>query len=306
MDVFLTLVIRLLPLYLLIGLGYLAKRYLSVDKDHIAKLLIYILSPAILFHGAYTSPLTAGSLTLPIVFFVVCCAMCVAAYVISSLLWNDSRRNIAAFTSGTGNTGYFGLPVALALFGESSISLMVLAMMGFLAYETSLGLFIAARGARSVKKSLATVFSIPGPYAFALGILLNVTSMQLGATYESFILNARGAFTVLGMMMIGLAMADIKKGTFDIRFLATVFSFKFFLWPLTILSLLWLDTHILSLWSKEIHDVMILLSIVPLAANTVVWATEFKSYPSSAALAVFSSTAFALVYIPAMVYIFIA
>lgn len=306
MEILLTLIIRLIPLYVFIALGFLAHRYLRVQKEPIAKLLIYILSPAILFHGAYTSPLNAGSLILPLLFFLLSCGMCLVSYAVTSFYWTDARRNIAAFTAGTGNTGYFGLPVAVALFGEQSISLMVLAMMGFLAYETTLGLFIAARGAFSVRQSIATIFRIPGPYAFILGILFNLSSVSLGIGYESFMTNARGAFTVLGMMMIGLAMADIRTTTIDFSFLATVFSFKFILWPLSVLSVIWLDRTTLALWDADVHHVMILLSIVPLAANTVVWATEFKSYPEKAALAVLLSTIFALAYIPTMAYVFIS
>ena len=48
-----------------------------------------------------------------------------------------------------------------------------------------------------------------------------------------------------------------------------------------------------------------LLSIVPLAANTVELASLFKSQPEKAATAVLLSTIFALVYVPVMTTYFI-
>jgi predicted permease len=45
---------------------------------------------------------------------------------------------------------------------------------------------------------------------------------------------------------------------------------------------------------------LFLISIVPIAADTVVFATEFKSHPQKVAITVFLSTIFALIYIPAI------
>ena len=53
------------------------------------------------------------------------------------------------------------------------------------------------------------------------------------------------------------------------------------------------------------YPVMIVMSIVPLAANTVALAVEFKTYPEKVTIAVLSSTVFALFYIPFMVTFFL-
>jgi len=60
----------------------------------------------------------------------------------------------------------------------------------------------------------------------------------------------------------------------------------------------WVDNITLQLYNTSIHKVMILMSIVPLAANTVAFATELKAQPEKASLAVMLSTLFALFYIP--------
>ena len=46
---------------------------------------------------------------------------------------------------------------------------------------------------------------------------------------------------------------------------------------------------------------MILMSIVPLAANTIALASDLDVHPEEATIAVFLSTIFALFYIPFMV-----
>ncbi len=75
MDVFFTLIAKLIPIYVLIGLGYaLTKRY-KIDKDSIVKLSIYLVAPVVIFHGVYTLDLSGKVLFLPLLFFMVSTAL---------------------------------------------------------------------------------------------------------------------------------------------------------------------------------------------------------------------------------------
>lgn len=69
--------------------------------------------------------------------------------------------------------------------------------------------------------------------------------------------------------------------------------------------ILWVDTTYLHFCTPLMHQVMFLLSIVPLAANTVALATELKAEPEKAATSVFFSTLFVLFYIPVMTMLFL-
>ncbi len=50
--------------------------------------------------------------------------------------------NILAFATGSGNTGYFGIPVGIALFGEKVLPVFIIAGFGFILFENSLGFFL--------------------------------------------------------------------------------------------------------------------------------------------------------------------
>nr|CAD7415397.1 unnamed protein product [Timema poppensis] len=56
----------------------------------------------------------------------------------------DNTRNILAFSSGSTSMGYFGLPIAMALFDEDSVSVYVVCYIGMALFENSLGFYIAA------------------------------------------------------------------------------------------------------------------------------------------------------------------
>lgn len=306
MTVFLTLVLKIIPLYILIALGFVAGRYLKASKETVARLLIYIIAPAVIFNSVFMTPIAANVLSLPVLFFVLCCVMCLITFAISKHIWSDATKNILAFTAGTGNTGYFGLPVAIALFGTDIAGLVVISTLGFVLYENSLGFFITARGHHTVRESILRVVKLPTIYAFAIALILNLLGVKLGQIYTDFATLFRGAYTVLGMMLIGLGLSSITNFKFDFKFVSASFIAKFVVWPIIIFSIIALDKAFFGFFTEQIHKVMMLMSIVPLAANTVAYATELNAHPGKASFAVLLSTLFALVYIPLILLMFLS
>jgi malate permease and related proteins len=298
MDLFILLLQKLAPLYAIIFLGFLAGKFLGVKKESIASLLIYIITPLVVLNGVVTTKITPSVISLPLLFFVLCSLMAVTFLYIGGKLWKDSTKNILAFTAGTGNTGYFGIPVALALFDQSVLGLVVLSILGFVLYENSVGFFITASGSFTSRQALHKVLRLPSLYAFFLGLIINFSGLHLGQGFFDAAASFRGAYTVLGMMIIGLAIASIETLKLDVKFISLSFMAKFVVWPLVVGLIIWLDNNYLHFYSPTIHNVMLLMAIVPLAANTVAYAAELKTQPEKAAIAVFFSTLLALVYIP--------
>ena len=306
MGIFLTLLIKIIPLYLIILLGYVAGRYLKAQKETVARLLIFIIAPAVIFNSVLTTKLSVSVLSLPILFFSLCCLICLATFSIAKKIWSDPTKNILAFTSGTGNTGYFGLPVAIALFGPDIAGLVVISTLGFVLYENSLGFYITARGNHSAKESLKRVIKLPTIYAFLIGVIINLLGVKFGQGYFDFANLFRGAYSVLGMMLIGMGLASITDYKFDFKFIGATFLTKFIIWPLIISLIIFVDSNTIRLFNPEIYRVMILMSIVPLAANTVAFATELNAHPEKASMAVLISTIIALFYIPLIASLFLS
>lgn len=300
MQLFFSLVIKILPLYGIMMLGYIAGQYMKVDKDSIARMLLYILSPIIIFHGVFTTVIDRGGVILPIYFYILSCSLSLLAYAIGSVVWKDSTKNIFAYTAATGNTGYFGIPVALALLGEESLGFVVLSTMGLVLFENSLGFFLTARGSFSARESLRRVLVLPSVYAFIIGLALNLSHVTPPEWYGVIAGNFRGAYTILGSMMAGLGLAGFKKLTVDWKFLGLCFVSKFVLYPLVAVGTVALDVKIFHVFTPIMRQVIILLSLTPMAVNTVVLATALKVKPEKAALGVLSTTLFALLYVPLM------
>lgn len=300
MSVFSVLFLKLVPLYVIILIGFLAGKFLRASKETLASILIYILTPIVVFNGMLKAKITLGSLSLPLVCFLISCLMGILFFYLAGFFWRDSTRNILAFTVGTGNTGYFGLPVAIALCGNDVVGLAVLFLLGCAMYENTIGFFITARGNATVRESLMRTLKLPALYAFGLGVLTNTLGIHLGRIYEEAALNFQSAYSVLGMMIVGLGLVGPHRMKFDFTFVCLAFVAKFLLWPLLITGVIAVDTRFLHLYGDRAHQVMLLMSLVPMAANTVAYAALLNAQPEKASIAVLLSTLFALFFIPAV------
>lgn len=303
MAVFLTLFAKMLPLMCMLFLGYLAQRLLSIPKEAIARLLIYVIAPVVVFHGVLVAELTPQLLTLPLLFFILASGFGLGSYFLNKKLWKAHPvSNLLAFMAGTGNTGYFGLPLILLFFGESGFSLAVLLTLGMVLYENSLGYYLTMRGRFTGRDAVKKLLKIPTLYAFILALVLNlwgVESMPVSIS-EPF----RGAYTLLGMMIVGMGMSGVSRKDLDFKLVSSAFFTKFLLWPVVVAGVIFLDKNLLHFYDAAVHEVMFLLSIVPIAANTVAFASELDLFPRKAAAMVVLSNVFALVYIPALLLVF--
>jgi predicted permease len=298
MNIFFALLGKLIPLYIIIGLGFIAGKYLHVKKESIAPLAMYILSPMIVFNAALTTPISVSTLSFPVLIFVMACLICIVFFFLGGFVWHDTTRNILAFAAGDGNTGYFGIPVATVLFNTSLVNIYIFGILGLILFENSLGFFITARGHYTAKECILKIIKLPSLYTFCTGLLFNMMGLHLGSIYTDTVSNFQGAYIILGMMIIGLGLASVVNYKFDFKFIGLSFFAKFFVWPMLMILAIIINNTTLRIYDPHIYKVMILFSIVPLAVFTVVFATQLNAQPEKASLAVLLSTLFALFYIP--------
>jgi predicted permease len=232
----------------------------------------------------------------------MCSGMALLAYWGNRGVKSAKLRGVLGFAGGSGNTGYFGIPVALALFGEDAVGLVVLCVFGFLVYETTLGFILISRGTHTVTESLQKLLRLPIVYTFLLGIVAQATNFNMGQVYQDFVPNFRGAYVLLGSLLIGVALSELTRAHAELSTVVRSFLVRFVAWPAMMIGFILLDKAYFGLFEgrTDIYQVMFLMSIVPIAANTVAYATFMKAEPERAAFIVFSSTIFAIGFIPVM------
>lgn len=297
----LALLYKLMPLYIMIALGWVAGRYLDATGRNIAGIMMYIILPAVVFYGVMSAPLSAEVVLLPFLVLGLCSVLGVLHLIIAKRWVGDESADLIPLAVGTGNTGYFGIPLALLIFGEQGLAMYIVCMLGTTLYESSVGFYLAARGRYGVRDCMKKVSRLPSLYAFFLAVMLNFAGFQVPDVFLPLFENVRGAYIVFGMMIIGMSILSFHGLAGNLRFTGLAFAGKFISWPLAALALWWLDSQWLHIYDVAVHQAILLISITPIAANTVVIATLLDIAPKQVAGTALLSTVFALVYIPLMV-----
>ena len=267
MDLFSAAFQKVLAPYLFVLAGFVAGRVLTTRKEHLAELLIYMITPVVVFSGVVKAQLDFQYLFLPVLFFLFCSSICLGALRLAGRFFEQPAPNILGFASGNANSGYFAIPVGIALFGDQALSAIILCSFGFILFENTVGFYISARGNHTKAESFRKVMKLPAVYAFAAGLTANLAGMVLQGPLIDVCTNVRGAYSVLGMMMIGLAVADLKSFRVDAGFTLFACLMKFGVWPLAMWTLLAIEETLFNIFPPELRLVIFFMSTLPLAAS---------------------------------------
>ncbi len=302
-SVFLSLLGNLLPLYLLIGLGFIAGKLLKTDRHSLASLVIYIFTPIVVFGFIIHLDFDPAYIGLPVIFYAVSVICGLGFLALGRKIYGDNRANLTALCCSMGNTGYFGLPLVLLFFDEKQVAIYIFMMLGGSVFEATIGYYIAARGAFSVRDSLAKLVRFPSLYAIAAGLLVNFSGFEMPEIFWTYWTYFKGAYVVTGMMIIGVALSYVDRLVFGLRFVSLVFAGKYVVLPALMYLFVSADKLYFGWYGDDVHKLMMIISIVPTAANVAAFASQMNLKPEKAATTILIGTIFALVYIPAMIWL---
>lgn len=299
MPAFFSLLEKILPFYIVLLIGFVAGRRLRLDMETLARVYLYVFLTPVVFYGVLKVPLFSGGMIIPLLFFLVSSIISILFLFIGKIFWKDQTANLLSFTTGTGNVGNFGVPLAIAVLGSAATGPAIMANVGVIFYVQTLGFFIASKGKYSIKQSLINLAKLFPLYAFLLGILaqligLNAQNPHISQALDPFV----SAYNIVGFILVGVGLSQISKDSFDKLYVFLSLIAKFIIWPVALLIVIALDNAFFHAFSPLIDKVMILQAITPIALSIISYSTILKLHAQKAALAVFASTIFALAYIP--------
>lgn len=300
MEIFTLLLIKLLPLYAIIAIGYIAGRTLNIEIKSIAALTIYVLTPIVVLGYMIQMDFKPIYIGIPLVTYFTATTLAFLWLKIAKRIYPDNRATLLTMCSVRGNAGYFGLPLVIALFPPELIGIYMFMLMGNIMFGNSVGYFIWMRGNLTVKDSLIKTLKFPGLAAFIIGLALNLYGYEIDPSTQTYWSYFKGAYIVIGMMILGLALSNVKTLTLSWRFISLAFIGKFVTWPLAAYTLIMIDQNLTTLFTNDIHQMFFILSIVPTAANVSAFAAQLNIKPEKAATTILLGTILALVSIPLM------
>ncbi|MBD0391256.1 permease [Wolbachia endosymbiont of Pentalonia nigronervosa] len=303
---FFSLFLKILPTYIIIFIGYLAGKHLKIDRNTISQILFYIANPLVVLYGVANTKVSIQVASLPILVWVIGSSMSLMVYYISSFLFKDNTKNILAFSSGSTSMGYFGLPIAMALFDVNTVSIYVVCYIGMVLFENSLGFYIAANGMYTTRECILKLFKLPSSYAMVLGFILSIFDIRIPVFLSDFMMNIRSTFVTLGMMLLGVCIAQITSFRIDWKIVLTTIVAKYVLWPLFILGIVLLDKHFTGIYDENIYKALILLAIIPVSGSSIILANILNYQPDKVTLLLLISITVGLFYVPMVISLFFA
>jgi len=284
--------------------GFMAGKFSKVERDHVALLLFYFISPIVFFSIPANASLSFSEISITLVTFILSSILCLISYKLFTPYFDEVSRNLLAMTAGTANASYLSLPLAATLFDKYTLSIYMMCIVGINLYESTLGFFVCMRSLASFKESVNKVLRLPNLNAFALGCLFGLTGFKLPSFLNDFVHNMQIVYSVLGMIMIGLGMSSLKSFKLDVKFTSAAFLAKFLFAPIIINVFILLDKFVIHGYNNSHYQALNLLAIAPIAANTIVFASLVHINYEKVAITVLLSALFSLLYMPCMIILF--
>ena len=291
---------------LLIGAGALKIKLLNKTiLDSVAKLIINIILPCMLF-STMLGTATRETLLRGFGFFLASICTLLGLYAMSMLtvkltgLKEDVTRRVFQAENVFGNMGFMGLPLVMALFGETGLFYVAFFILADNLCIWTLGVYLTSEVApKGIKSGLKRLIN-PNVIALWLGILLVLIGIKPeGLVFET--IKALGNTTkYISMVYLGGALAMISiKSLPRFKSALLIIPFKMLLAPIIVYSVM----TFIGLFTYEAIITITIVAALPANSSIVMFANLFGGDGEYAGGAVLMTTLVSMISIPFVVYL---
>lgn len=285
----------------LIGYGANKLKWLPIESTrYLSLLLLNIASPCLVIYSMSQEELTAETISSATQVAVLMLLAMTAATVISIFTVRIMRvpaedRGVYRTLLVLTNNGFMGYPLALAVFGEKGLFLMIIANAVFIIYTYSIGIVLLISGKEKLNfiTALKSMVSIPSVTS-VIGLMIFILGIRLPFLLVNFLETVGGITIPLSMIIIGIQLAESKAAEIlKNRQLFRTLILKLVLFPALLFGIfMWLP------FSPFVFCIVIFAMAMPSAAVIPVLADIYGTNARLAAQAVFVTTMFSLITIP--------
>lgn len=277
---------NILPILLAALAGFTLQKLLRLNPRPISQVTFYLFSPALVFNLLIASDIRGSQVLAMMILAVVVILLTAAISLLMSrgLKLHTGMAAAVLLSSTFMNAGNYGLSLNHFAFGESGLAWATLYFVSSLMLTNSLGVFVAARGSRTLKAALIGLLKVPAMYAIPLALLVRELKIALplpiSRPMDLLAMAAVPVMLVILGMQIGSAGLPSQRGL-----LAGCVALKLLVAPL----IAWAAAPLLGLDGLA-RQVGIVESAMPTAVMSTIISIEFDIEPAFVTGAVFVST----------------
>lgn len=296
------LILIVLPAFCIFLIGFVGQKWMGFDIKSISMAALYLMSPFLAFRTFYTNKLTMEYVYIT-AFCIILSLSLIVVVLIAGYFMKASRQKMAAMVLGGVfmNSGNYGAPVVLFAFGAVGFDYAVIIMVFQAFLMNTIGLFAASFGGEeetTMKQSLQRVFRMPVLYGALIGILLQLSHIQIPQAFMGAISLVADASIPTVMLVLGMQLAVIATKQVSYRYMNATLFIRMAVSPLlAVVIVSFLPVNDL------LKDVMILLSAMPAAANTTMFAIQFGTEPDLVSFTTLATTLLSIFTLPMVLFL---
>ncbi|MCS7265756.1 MAG: AEC family transporter [Armatimonadetes bacterium] len=277
---------RVLPILLIILLGFGFQRRMKVDASTLNRVNLFLFVPALTLSRLAETTLSVQTITIVAVAVLLNAAsLWLLCWIIGRLMvWDSETQATVTLGSMLGNSGNFGLPLIELVLGRQFVGYQALVLAFNNVLTFTVGVWLLARSKLPLAEAAKQVLSMPLIYAVLLGIFLSATQKTLPVPLLTSLRYLGDGLIPVALLTLGMQLAEqngLKNGSGII--LATVL--RLIVSPISMLAIV----QLLGI-QPELARVLILGASVPTAINTALLAIELNVNPNLASAIVLATT----------------
>ena len=278
----------ILPVFVIMVIGFILQRKLTLDVQTLARLIIYYVVPAFIFVRLYEAEIQWGIFANIVLFILLLVAILyVLTMIVAKLLKLDAGKRVT-FTNSVVffNSGNYAVPVNDLVFrGDPfAMSIQVIFLMFQNIFLFSYGIFSMQSMDTGKLRAILGYFKMPVMYAMILGIGLNALDLPIPGFIWVPANYIADAMIAIALMTLGAQVAMLKLSA-GLRTVYYSVGLRLLISPLIALGLIFLFGV-----SGITAQALLIASSMPTAVNSSVIAQEYDNHPEMAAQIVLFST----------------
>ncbi|MEW9674900.1 AEC family transporter [Lentibacillus sp. L22] len=272
MGLFLSVI---LPIMAVFASGFILQRMRVLDVSSVAAVSLYILSPALVFTTLYDAEFDRGFLVVLVFMFLLFYVMVLLNKILAKIFkWDRNTESASILATGFMNSGNYGLPVVLFSVGEAAVPYAIFIMVIQSLQNNFFGIYYASRSTSGMKRALLNVMKMPTTYAAILAFILHYFSVGIPNAIHSTLSMVGDAAIPVMMIMLGMQLGSITGLKLNCQVVTSAVILKMIAAPI----IAWAFVLIVDV-DPVIAAVLIIISAMPTAATTTMYAIEFDTEP---------------------------
>lgn len=296
------LILIILPVFLIFSTGFAGQKLLKLNIKSISRMALYLMTPFLAFETFYINELNSDYFYM-FIFNVLLIALLIGITIIICRIHKTDKAHMSALVLGGifPNSGNYGAPVVLFTFGAVAFDYAIIIMVIHIFITNSVGIFIASYGSNQsskLKDAFLSVLKMPVLYGALLGVLLQLSQINLPLTIiESISLIGSAAIPTI-MLILGMQLAEVRLKKFSVNYIIMIILIRMLISPFMAAILVGIMPV-----NDTIKQVFILLAAMPVAANTTMLATQFDVESEMISFATLVTTIISIFTIPLVLYL---